>query len=366
MILEEETGTKTLQQFIQKELRPLAQSVDTAHHYPEEFLRLLGEKEYYHSGLRSNREVLLREFRLIEEVSKICMTTGFNLWCQLTAQTYLRQSNNDYLKSHVLPKLEDGTILGGTGLSNPMKFYGNMEKLHLKAEPAEGGYLVSGNLPAVSNLGRGHWFGIVAGSEDGGRMMAFIPCDLEGLSLKSKNDYLGVNGSATYACRFDRCFIPDHLILSVDADQFVKKVRPIFLLYQIPLGLGVTGACIASIQRARNKQKGSNHYLPVQPEELESAYQKQRTFLYDYLETDGETLDWYTIVRKRLDVTYLTLKSVETNMLHIGGAGYLYKSHPSRKLREAYFLVNLTPTVKQLEKILTERESALEVDDKGI
>lgn len=355
MISEKQIDTTDLQQVIQKELKPLVQTIDMDNHYPKEFLKVLGEKGYFNSSCLSDKEVLSREFHLIEEVSKVCMTTGFNLWCQLTAQTYLRQSNNSYLKSHILPKLEEGALLGGTGLSNPMKFYERMEKLHLKAERIDGGYTVSGSLPAVSNLGDEHWFGVVAGSEDGQRIMAFVPCNLNGLSLKSKNDYLGVNGSATYVCRFDHCFIPDHLILSVDADQFVKKIRPIFLLYQIPLGLGVTNTCIKSIQRARKKQNGSNHYLPVQPEELESEYQRHRMFIYNCLETYGKALDWSIIVQNRLNIVYLTLRTVEANMLHIGGAGYLYKSYPARKLREAYFLVNLTPTVKQLEKILAEK-----------
>lgn len=38
-------------------------------------------------------------------------------------------------------------------------------------------------------------------------------------------------------------------------------------------------------------------------------------------------------------------------MLHNGSAGYLKKSDPSRRLREIYFFANLTPTVKQLEKM---------------
>ena len=32
-------------------------------------------------------------------------------------------------------------------------------------------------------------------------------------------------------------------------------------------------------------------------------------------------------------------------------AGYIDGSAPSRKLREAYFFANLTPTVRQLEKM---------------
>ena len=353
MILEKEVETSMLKQLIQQELKPLVQSIDIDHHYPENFLRLLGKEGYFNSDGFTAGEVLLREFRLVEEVSKVCMTTGFTLWCQLTAQTYVRKSKNDYLKTNILPRLESGELLGGTGLSNPMKYYGDMEKLYLKAERTNGGYIISGNLPSVSNLGEGHWFGIVAGSGDHSRIMAFIPCDLAGLSLKEKKDYLGINGSATYVCRFDNCFVPDHFVLSEEADVFVQKVRPTFLLYQIPLGLGVTDASIESIQRRHTKQRGSNHYLQVQPNELKANYHKQSKAVYDYLVTHVDTLEWLTLVQIRLDITYLTLRSVEACMLHNGGAGYLYKSHPARKLREAYFLANLTPTVKQLERILS-------------
>src|SRR5699024_7402601 len=59
------------------------------------------------------------------------------------------------------------------------------------------------------------------------------------------------------------------------------------------------------------------------------------------------------IMRLRLDVDELTIRAAHANMLYHGGAGYLKHSHPSRRLRETYFLLNLTPTVKHLEKELS-------------
>ena len=38
-------------------------------------------------------------------------------------------------------------------------------------------------------------------------------------------------------------------------------------------------------------------------------------------------------------------------MIHNGAGGYVEGSVPYRKLREAYFFANLTPTVRQLEKM---------------
>ncbi|MFC3040771.1 acyl-CoA dehydrogenase family protein [Virgibacillus xinjiangensis] len=355
MIKENTTGAiEKLTPLLQEELKPLVRKIDTEHHYPGEFLRLLGENGYYTSESQTEKEVSLREFQLVEEVSKVCMTTGFVLWCQLAALTYLRNSRNDYLKKEILPKLEDGTLLAGTGLSNPMKFYGGVERLLLKAERRDGGYCISGSLPSVSNLGDDHWFGAVAEAESGRRIMLFIPCDTEGLTLKEKVDYLGINGSATYGCRFRDCFIPDDWVISEDADAFVEKVRPTFLMYQIPLGLGVTASCAQSVQKARGKQAGCNQYLPVQGEDLEEDLHQQRERVYDYLEENIGKLDWKSLVQLRLDVTYLTLNAANTDMIHNGGAGYLNVSHPARRLRETYFLVNLTPTVKHLEKLLAQ------------
>lgn len=58
------------------------------------------------------------------------------------------------------------------------------------------------------------------------------------------------------------------------------------------------------------------------------------------------------MVELRLNAVYRTLNAVQANMLHNGAAGYVDGSVPYRKLREAYFFANLTPTVRQLEKMM--------------
>ena len=54
------------------------------------------------------------------------------------------------------PGIADGSLLGGTGLSNPIKALSGIEGFALRATRAEGGYVVTGVLPWVSNLGDGH------------------------------------------------------------------------------------------------------------------------------------------------------------------------------------------------------------------
>jgi hypothetical protein len=341
-----------LEEMLKNELKPLVRKIDAEAFYPGEFLKSLGKKGFFRSEDLSYPEVISREVLVVKEIAKVCMTTAFNLWCHLAALTYVRNSENQYLKREILPSLENGELLGGTGLSNPMKYYAGLEPLHLKAKKANGGYMVTGNLPSVSNLGPDHWFGIVAEVDDNQRIMAIVPSSIDGLSLKEKLEYMGVNGSATYACSFNDVFIPDQYIVSEQADEFIPTIRPAFVLYQIPLGLGVTAASITSIHKVCKKQGGCNQFLNLQPEELMEELEKLNEKTFTLASASELTSKWQDLLQLRLSVVNLTLQAAHASMLHNGGAGYLQNSDPSRRLRETYFLANLTPTVKHLEKLM--------------
>ena len=340
-----------LNELIAQELKPYVKKIDVDAFYAETFLRKLGEAGLFSSSERTQKEILSDELMLVKETAKTCMTTAFCLWCHLAALTYVRHTENEKLRKELLEKLENGTLLGGTGLSNPLKYYADLEEVHLKAERVNGGYMISGVLPSVSNLGEDHAFGLIATLNDTKRIMCFVSCRKEGISLRERKDYLGLNGSATYVCVLKDVFVPDERVISEDADSFVEKVRPFFLAYQIPLGLGVTEASIHSIEKVADKQNGCNQFLQTQPGELREANAKFEEDLQSVIESGD--YDWKSIAKLRLGTVYLTLHAVQTAMLHNGSAAYVKVSPSARRLREAYFFANLTPTVKHLEKVLS-------------
>ena len=188
---------------------------------------------------QTEAETVSRSLSLIEEVASICGSTAFVVWCHLTAMSYVRNGHSEYLKREVLPKLETGQRLGGTGLSNPMKFYAGMENLRLQAEAADYGVRVNGMLPFVSNLADGHWFGIIAKRSSENRVMAFVPCSIEGLSMWERSEFIGMNGTGPYNCHFRDVHIPFEYILCDNADELVQQIRPGFVLTQVGMALGV-------------------------------------------------------------------------------------------------------------------------------
>lgn len=335
---------------IEKYLTPFVRQIDEEAFYAETFLRKIGESHLFLDVATPVNERLQHEMYLVEETAKTCMTTAFCLWCHLAALTYIRNTKNEVLRSEVLHQLETGALIAGTGLSNPLKYFAGLETIQLQAKETTGGYVLTGSLPYISNLRPHHSVAVIAKQDNGEKIMCFIPCDTKGFQMRERTDYLGLNGSATHVCILKDVYVPDDHVISREVEAFVDRVRAEFIAYQIPLGLGVTTSAIATIERVKDKQNGCNAYLPVQANDLHV----KKTSLEERLQaaTTKEVLDWEEIAQIRLDTVYLTLEAVQAAMLHNGSAGYLRASVPSRKLREAYFFANLTPTVKHLEKVL--------------
>ena len=195
--------------------------------------------------------------------------------------------------------------------------------------------MLSGILPAISNLGKDHWFGVIANVTVDKRIMFFVSSSAEGLELKERTDFLGVNGSATHSCTFNDVFIPNEWIVTEDADSFINKIRPLLVLYQIPLGLGVTKASIDQIEKVKMRQNGYNQYLQIQATDLSNEL-KQMEQRMENLFLKNE-FNWKEIANVRLDTVYLTLKTVHASMLHHGSSGYVRESDPSDNFAKLIF-----------------------------
>lgn len=107
---------------------------------------------------------------------------------------------------------------------------------------------------------------------------------------------------------------------------------------------------IEGIEKVKAKQNYGNEYLKIQAEDIRQIRNDIEHTLEQYVK--NHPLSVKDICELRLKTVYETLSAVQTNMLHNGSGGYLVGSVPSRKLREAYFFANLTPTVRHLEKML--------------
>ncbi|MGA7809410.1 acyl-CoA dehydrogenase family protein [Bradyrhizobium sp.] len=342
-----------------KELAPLAAEIDSGAIYPDELLRRLGGVGAWRSHLPENGAADLRcAIQSIAALGEVCGATAFMAWCQNTLVWYAANSDNPRLVEKFARSFADGQVLGGTGLSNPMKSLFGIEKLKLKGRKVEGGYVVRGALPWVSNLGRGHFFGSIFEREDapGETVMFLADCSDPAITLQPCKPFLAMDGTGTYGVQFRDAFVRDDLILADPAGPFVKKIRAGFILLQAGMALGLIKDCISIMDEVDGPLGHVNRYLPQQPvqfKELCSELERETMALARDPFNPGETY-WRKVVALRLRAGDASVAAAHAAMLHCGARGYLMSHRAQRRLREAYFVAIVTPATKQLRKMLAE------------
>ena len=350
----------TVRTIVNEDLKPLTVKIDLEGLYPGTVLRKLGSVGAFKQHLpaiRGNDECDMGgAIHAMGIVSEECMSTGFTVWCQDTCSWYLQNAANPTVRDNWLPRVSSGEVLAGTGMSNTMKAFAGIEQLRLKGKRVDGGYVVNGTLPWVSNLGDDHVFGTLfeVEGEAGHTIMALVDCASEGFSLRQSAHFTALEGTRTFACIFEDVFIPDEMVIDDDGAAFLKRARAGIVLLQFGMGIGNIQSCIDISREVEPLLGHVNSYLDDRPDELQAdlddAVEATLALAEDPFETSDEFFQ--EVLQLRLTAGELALRASQSAMLHTGAKGYLQTAPAQRKLRESYFVAIVTPAIKHLRKEL--------------
>jgi len=348
------------------ELLPQVVEIDQRGVYPDTFLRRLGELQLFGAAVGRERGGLgLGLDGLIagmSEVSRVCGATGFMTWCQAALVWYLEHTPNAALRERLQRDAMSGVQLGGTGLSNLMKSFADIEEIKLSARRIEGGWVVDGVLPWVSNLGDGHRFAVGVKTEDGGRILVLVSCGEGGVLIKGSAHFVALEGTGTFSCHFRSLFVADADVLAQpeEFDAFVRRIKPGFVVMQCGIALGLIEDCIAIIRQCWQTHAHVNRYLDVQADALQTELDAARAAMLDLARriSAGEPFTLREVLELRAAGSELSLKASMAAMLHSGAKGYLTRNAAQRRVREAIFVAIVTPALKHLRKELATLDAA--------
>ena len=341
-------------------LAELAEDIDRGV-YPKSVLMRLGEVGAYraHLALDGGERDFGAAIQAITEVSRVCGATGFMMWCHDVCGLYMEESGNAALTGRALEDHAAARTLGATGMSNPMKTFAGIETLLLRARPVDGGFVVNGTLPWVSNLGPDHYFGAVAsvepaveGEAASREIMFIVRCGAAGVELRECPSFSAMEGTNTWAVRLTDHFIGAADLVADPVRPFIGRIRAAFILLQCGMGLGVAQGAIDSMWTVERQLGHVNEHLDDRPDDLQAELDAltARTTALAHTPFGSDNAFLIDVLDARAHASELALRAAQSALLHHGARGYLMSSPVQRRVRESHFVAIVTPAIKHLRK----------------
>ena len=341
-----------MRDFAVAEIEPIAEEIDREGRFPSETFRKMGELGIlgicFPEDLGGAGGDILSLIVAIEEVARVCGSTGLGLCAHTTLAAYpLFEFGNDEQRSKWVPDLATGKKIGSFCLTEPGS--GSDAKAMLtRATRKNGRYVLNGTKAFVTNGSYADTFVVTAVTdpEQGARgISAFVVGkDDKGPRIAKKEDKLGMRGSDTVQVAFDDHEIPAENLLGQEGEGFIKfmKTLEVGRIAIGALGLGIAQGALdkATAYAKERKQFGK----PI------SNLQAIQNFLADMaMEIHAARLMVYDAARKKdagqpfaLEASYAKLYASEAayratkNAVQVfGGNGYSMEYPVERYFRDA-------------------------------
>jgi butyryl-CoA dehydrogenase len=230
---EHEMIRKSVREFAEKEIRPVAAEVDRTGKFPKTTvakmagLGLLGvaiPTDYEGGGLDSLALAIG-----IEQVARVCgshalIMAAHNSLC--TGNIWLE--GNEAQKRRYIPDLASGRKIGAWALTEPTSG-SDAAAMQTTAKRTKTGWVLSGTKNFCTNAPVAGTFVIhaITDATKGNRgISAFIvERGNRGLSIGKVEDKLGVRGSATSQVILSECHVPEDALLGEEDDGFVNALK---------------------------------------------------------------------------------------------------------------------------------------------
>lgn len=229
---EHEMARQLFKDFAENEVKPLAQEVDQEHRFPREtvdkmarygFMGIPVPKEYGGQGCDT-----LTYAMCVEELSKVCGTTGVivSAHTSLCIDPIMTFGTDEQKQKYLIP-LAKGEKLGAFGLTEPgagTDAQGQQTKAVLDGDE----WVLNGSKCFITNGKEADVYVIFAVTgkvEKRGRMMKEISAFIvekgtPGFTFGTKENKMGICGSATYELIFTDCRIPKGNLLGQQGKGF--------------------------------------------------------------------------------------------------------------------------------------------------
>jgi alkylation response protein AidB-like acyl-CoA dehydrogenase len=344
---------RTVRDFAEQEVAPVAEHLDKTKSFPYEIVRKLGElgfmgipfpEEYGGSGGDSLAYAIA-----VEELTRVDSSVAITLCAHTSLGTqpiYLFGSEEQKLEW--LPKLCSGELLGAFGLTEP-EAGSDAGNVRTRASLEDGEWVINGAKQFITNAGT-EMSGVVAitartGDDEVSNLL--VPNGTPGYVQGEPYRKMGWNASDTRPLTFEDCRVPEENLLGPRGAGFKQFLRVLDIgrIGVAAMGVGLAqGALDQALAYAKERRafgKPISKFQAIQGKLADMATEIEAARLLTYraawLKDMGRNFT-LTAAQAKLKTGRLAVRSAEEAVQIHGGYGYIEEYPVCRMYRDAKIL----------------------------
>jgi len=359
-------------------IAPRAAEIDKSAEFPWDVVELFREHDIF--GIMFDEEYggagasALMTLVAIEEVSKVCATSGLILAVQELGSLGIKLAGNEDQKRRFLPKLASGEWLPAYALTEPGS---GSDSAAMRSEARRGGdqYVLNGSKRFITNAGVAGLYVVFAKTDpDAGHdgISAFVvEADTPGFEVGRIEPKMGIKGSTTGELFFNDVRIPADNLLGEEGEGFriamriLDRSRPGIGAQGLGLAQGATDYALdyAKSRETMGKPIAEHQLIAATLADMETKCEAARGLLYKCGQliddgADGSELTKISAMAK-LYCTDVAMGVTTDAVQILGGYGYMQEYPVERMMRDAK-ITQIYEGTNQIQRLVIAREMVKE------
>jgi len=269
---------KTIREFCEKEIKPLAEKIDKEEHFPKELYKKMGQmgllgmtvpQKYGGAGVDRICYMIA-----LEEISRVCGSTGLNVEAHNSLGVgHIYEKGSEEQRKKYLPKLTNGEELAAWALTEP-NAGSDASATQTTAVLEKDEWVINGTKQFITS-GDTAWVTIVMARTDKDKgakgISAFIvERGTKGFKVGQLEDKLGLRGSHTAELIYENCRIPKENLIGdlgmgfVGAMNILDRGRTAVGAMAVGIARGALEDCIEYSQQRQQFGRPISKFQAIQ------------------------------------------------------------------------------------------------------
>jgi alkylation response protein AidB-like acyl-CoA dehydrogenase len=353
---------------------PRAAEIDRSGEFPWDIVEVFRENDLFgimfDEGYGGIGESSLMTFVVIEELSKVCATSGLIVAAQELGSLGIKLAGTEEQKGRFLPKLASGEWLAAYALTEPGSG-SDSAAMRTTARREGGEYVLDGGKRFITSAGVASVYVVFAKTDPArghsGISAFVVEADSPGFEVGRIEPKMGIKGSTTGELFFNGCRIPAANLLAREGEGFrlamriLDRSRPGIGAQGLGLAQGATDYAVeyAKTRETMGKPIGEHQLIAGMLADMETKCEAARGLLYKVGELidegdDGPELTKLSAMAK-LYCTDIAMEVTTDAVQILGGYGYIQEYPLERMMRDAK-ITQIYEGTNQIQRLVIARE----------